>query len=146
MIDWASYRVTDRRCSAYIQKPADLDTVDRCQYYDQITARYISDMEQEIERMKEYRAELYQRMRTIYAAPYHLKITLKREKRYQDKVIYYLQYWKEYESGEIPPEQISCDRYPGADRAQALKDYRQALKAHPGVKTELDIQKSAWER
>ena len=144
MIDWKGYRATERRCSAYIQPPASLGTVDRCQYYDQTAARYIADMEKEIEDMKQYRADLFHRMRTIYAAPYHLKITLTREKR--DSVRYFLQEWKIYDDGEIQPEQISIQTYSGAERAQAIKDYRAALKAHPGIVCELSIAKGKWER
>lgn len=144
MIDWKGYRATDRRCSAYIQPPATLCTVDRCQYYDQIAARYISEMEKEIEDIKQYREDLFQRMRTIYTATYHLKITLTREKR--DSVRYFLQEWKIYDDGEIEPEQISIQTYRGAERAQAIKDYRAALKAHPGVACEMDIAKGKWER
>lgn len=146
MIDWKGYRATERHCSAYIQPPAALETVARCQQYDQDAARYIAELQAEITEMQEYRAELFARMQRLYSAPYELKITLKREVRYREKKFYFLCVWKVYHEDDITPEIIESTKYAGTERAQALKDYHAALKAHPGVACEMDIAKGKWEK
>lgn len=143
-IDWKSYRADDRRCSAYIQCPAALDSVERCAYYDRIAERYIEDMVTEIENIKQYRQDLFRRMKAIYSSPHRPKITLRRERR--DSVFYYLQEWDIYEDQTIPPQQVSCTKYTGTDRAKAISDYRAAVKAHPGIDCEMNIEKGKWER
>lgn len=146
MIDWNAWKAGERRCCAYIENPAKLDTVARCALYDQTAARYIAEMTAELEEMKAYRQALFGRMQTLYSTPRRLKITLKREKRYQGNVYYFLCYWQEYIEADIPPELVSSTKYPGTERAQAIKDYHQALRTHPGVSCEMDIAKSPYER
>lgn len=146
MIDWSSYRTADRRVSAYISNPAELDTVERCAYYDKAAARYIAEMEAEIEEMKQYRAAVYERMRKLYSTPCTLKITLDREKRWNDKVIYHLNIWQVPIDPTMKPQLIETTKYAGTERAAAIKAYKSAVKAHPGVDCELNIAKDRWER
>ena len=146
MIDWNGYRATDRRVSAYIRSPSELDAVERCAYYDGIAARYIAEMEAEIAEMKQYRAALYERMQKLYSTPCTLKITLDREKRWNEKVVYHLNIWQVPIDPSIKPQLMETTRYSGAERAAAIKAYRAAVKAHPGVACELNIAKSRWER
>ena len=146
MIDWNRWNAGERKCFAYIVNPAELDTLSRCESYDQTAASYIEEMTAEIEEMKAYRQAVFHRMQTLYSIPYRLKITLTREKRYRGNVHYYLRHWKEYIGSDIPLEETSCTEYPGTDRAQAIKDYRLALKDHPGVACEMDIAKGKFER
>lgn len=146
MIDWNTYRAADRRVSAYIRNPAELDTVERCAYYDAYAARYIAEMEAEIEEMKQYRAAVYERMRKLYSTPCTLKITLDREKRLNDKVIYHLNIWQVPIDPTIKPQLIENTNYAGTERAAAIKAYQAAVKAHPGVDCELNIAKGLCER
>lgn len=149
MIDWNGYRATDRRVSAYLSNPSELDTVERCAYYDGIAARYIAEMEAEIAEMKQYRAALYERMQKLYSTPYTLKITLDREKRWNDagkRVIYHLNIWQVPIDPTMKPQLIENTNYAGTERAAAIKAYKAAVKAHPGVDCELNIEKSRWER
>ena len=149
MIDWSSYRATDRRLSAYIRDPEDIDTVERCAYYDKAAARYIAEMEAEIEEMKQYRAAVYERMRKLYSTPCKLKITLDREKRWYDagkKVIYHMNIWEVPIDPTMKPQLIENTNYAGTERAAAIKAYKAAVKAHPGVDCELNIAKGRWER
>lgn len=145
MIDFSSYRAKDRRCTAYIQDPAKLDDVEKCAYYDGVAAEYIADMEAEIARMKEYRAQLFERIQVLYSTPTTLKITLEREKHWKGNVFYRLNFWRVSIDGSIPPKLESSTNYPGTQRAQAIKDYKAAVKAHPGVACEMNIEKRRWE-
>ena len=143
MINWSDYRAEERRRYCYIQCPAKLNTVERCQFYDKSAATYIKELEEEIEQMKSYRLELYERMRLIYATPYRLKITLHREKR--DTVSYYLKFIKEYIENDIAPETLETRHYSGKERNKAIAEYKQAIKEHAGVACEMRIEKSKWE-
>ncbi len=146
MIDWKSYRAKDRRCSAYIEDPATLGTVERCTYYDRSAARYIEALQAEIECMQEYRRQLFDRMQKLYSTPERSRVTLTREKRYDNKVKYYLQWWAVPVDPAIPPRVVKSTTYAGTERAQAIKDYRAAVKAHPGIDCEMSIAKGRWER
>jgi len=146
VIDWTSWRATDRRVQNYIEKPSTLNTVERCQYMDRQTEKYIAELQAEIAQMQGYRTELFARMQQLYSAAYDLKITLKREVRYGEKKFYFLCLWKVYHDHGIDPLLIESIKFAGTERAQAIKDYRAALKAHPGVACEMDIAKGKWER
>ena len=146
MIDWSRYKATDRRVRAFVEDPAKLGTVERCTYYDGIAARYIASLEAEIACMKEYRAQLFDRMQKLYSTPESPRITLTREKRYDGKVYYYLQWWAVPVDPAIPPRVTESTTYPGKERAQAISAYKAAVKAHPGIDCELKIEKAKWER
>jgi outer membrane receptor for ferric coprogen and ferric-rhodotorulic acid len=130
----------------YLTKPSALDTIERCQRYDREAEQYLAELAGEIENIKEYRKDVFARMQMIYAAPWELKITLRREARYCDRKYYYLTVEKVYQAPGIQPEQVSCTKYAGTERSKAIADYRAALKAHPGVACEMDIARSKWER
>lgn len=61
-------------------------------------------------------------------------------------MFYFLTVEKVFVDGGIDPLLIESTKYTGTERAQAIKDYRAALKAHPGVACEMDIAKGKWER
>ena len=144
-IDWSNYRAEERLQRAFIQNPAELHTVERCQSYDMTAARYIEELKAEIEEMEAYRQELFARMQQIYSTPYTLKITLTRERR-ESGIFYWLQLWHCYDDPTIEPEAIESTRYAGKERARAIRDYHAALKAHPDVACSMDIAKRKWER
>lgn len=146
MIDWTRYGAKDRRCSAYLENPDALDTVERCTYYDGTAARYLESLRAEIAEIEDYRRQVFARMQKLYSTPERPRITLEREKRYNNKVQYYLKRWAVPVDPSIPPRVIESTTYPGTERAQAIKDYKAACKAQPGVDCAMDIQKGPWER
>ena len=146
MIDWDWYGAKDRRVSAYIENPDTLYTVERCTYYDGNAARYIKALQAEIAQMQEYRQAVFDRMQKLYSTPERPRVTLTREKQYDNKVKYYLQWWAVPVDPAIPPRVTESTTYPGTERAQAIKDYKAAVKAHPGIDCEMNITKGRWER
>lgn len=74
--------------------------------------------------MTDYRKQIFDRLQTVYTAPYNLKISLKRKKRYQDKVFYFLTVGKVFMDAGIDPLEIENHKYAGTERTQAIKDYR----------------------
>ena len=113
MIDWNWYGTKDRRVSAYIENPDTLDTVDQCTYYDGNAARYIKALQAEIEQMQEYRQAVFDRMQKLYSTPERPRVTLTREKQYDNKVKYYLQWWAVPVDPAIPPRVTESTTYPG---------------------------------
>ena len=90
--------------------------------------------------------EILKDAHNMYSTPCTLKITLDREKRWNEKVVYHLNIWQVPIDPTIKPQLMETTRYAGTERAAAIKAYRAAVKAHPGVACELNIAKSRWER
>ncbi|MBQ9269687.1 MAG: hypothetical protein IJ206_09255 [Oscillospiraceae bacterium] len=132
----------------YLRNPKSLYTVKDCQYQDSRYAQYISDLERELETLRNLRQENFQRMQYLYSLMYTPMVKLRRERRglRDGKVFYYLEEWKVYEDSTVKPEQISRKEYPGTARRQAISDFHAYVKSHPGIQAEMDIEKGRWER
>lgn len=130
----------------YVQNPDALETVSACQFQDQRLARYISELEATLETLRSLRAQNFSRMQYLYSLTWSPVVELSREKRYDGKVKYYLTVSRIYSDPSVPPEQISCQTYPGAQRHQAIADFKAYVKSHPGILHEMHIEKSKWER
>lgn len=131
----------------YLRNPSSLQSISDCEYQDSQLSRYITELQSEISTLQNLRQETFQRIRYLYSVPFFPKVTLTRERRFRDgKVYYYLCTWKIYDAPDIEPERISCETYPGTARHQAIKDFRAYVKAHPGIQSEMNIEKSRWER
>lgn len=146
MIDFQGRNDAEIQVRCYLVNPQKVNETGRLEYWDKSAADHIQQLQQAIEDLTGYRKQIFDRLQTVYTAPYNLKISLKREKRYQDKVFYFLTVEKVFVDGGIDPLLIESTRYTGTERAQAIKDYRAALKAHPGVACEMDIAKGKWEK
>lgn len=132
----------------YLKNPATLQTVEDCQQNDARLARYISDLESELETLRTLRQETFSRMQFLYSVPWVPKVELTRERRYyrDNKVFYYLTCWKIYSDSSVDPELVSRQEYPGTSRHQAIADYHAYVKSHPGILHEMHIEKGRWER
>lgn len=146
MIDWGAYQAGSRCLRCYIRRPDEYSEVDRIQDADQRVAAYIRDLEQEIADMQEYRKQLFRRTQTLYAAPYHYRVALKREHRYQCNVYYFLTVYKVTEDPSVEDVIVSNTKYAGQERRQAIADYNAYLKSHPGIDHAQDITRGKWER
>ena len=60
--------------------------------------------------------------------------------------MYHLNIWKVPIDPTMKPQLIENTNYAGTERAAAIKAYKAAVKAHPGVDCELNIAKGRWER
>lgn len=146
MIDFRGRNDAEIQVRCYLVNPQKVNDAERLEYWDKSAADHIQQLQQAIEDLTGYRKQIFDRSQTVFTAPYNLKISLKREKRYQDKVYYFLTVEKVFVMAKIDPLLIENHKYTGTERAQAIKDYRAALKAHPGVACEMDISKGKWER
>ena len=120
--------------------------MDRLTYQGAQAARYAEELREMIQTMESYKILIYDRVQALTTSPYHTEIHLRREKRYQSKVKYYLDVKKVYDTLEIEPETIKRNVYPGTGRSQAIKDFEAYQKSHPGIIAVKDIEKGKWER
>lgn len=130
----------------YLPDPNTLNTMERLSYQGAQAARYADELREMIQTMESYQSLIYDRVQALTTAPYHTEIHLRREKRFNNKVKYYLDVKKVYDTLEIEPETIKRNVYPGTGRSQAIKDFEAYQKSHPGIIALKDIEKSKWER
>ena len=142
------HRTDDRfQVSAYLVSPASIHSTRRAAYWGGIASRMISECTAMIATMERYQRLLYARVQEIETAPYHHRVTLKREKRWRDsKVLYHLIVEKVYDTPGIEPCEIVRENYPGTERREALKAFEAYKKSHPGIESVLDIERARWER
>lgn len=126
--------------------PMCVHTQKQLQMYDGFAAHNIAELESVVENLKEYRRQVFLRMQQLYASPYTTKIVLRRERSFRSNLIFYfLEEWKVYEDASISPEILSAKRYSGKERRQAMKDFEAYKKEHPGIYSELFIEKGKCE-
>jgi len=130
----------------YLENPAALQTEKACRAQDARLAGYIEDLEKELEILRGLRMENFRRLQEIYSAYWEPMVRLERRRNYfTKKVTYTLSHYKYFPTGELDPERISSQEYPGTARHKAIADYNAYVKAHPGIRAEMSIEKSRWE-
>lgn len=132
----------------YLTDPRKLNTIKDCTYHGGSAARYAAELKAMIETMEAYQSLIYDRVQELTTAQFHLELHLTREKRYynDNKVFYYLEVKKVYDTPGIEPETIERTVYPGTERHKALADYAAYQKTHAGIIAVKDIAKAKWER
>ena len=136
----AEIRITD-----YLTKADSLDELELVQYYDKSAAETIKRMQYHIELLTAYRLSLSERYNYLATSPTVPVVRLIRKRNYDGKVFYHLQTFRRNlnDSHEVID---TSETYPGTERHQAIADYKQYLKTHPGIIAEMDIAKSKWEK
>lgn len=81
----------------------------------------------------------------IKTAPTKHKIKLYREKRYQEKVFYYIQFY-DVNLVDGHEEMTRSIKYTGKERKQAIEHFEQLKKEKSNAIFEIDIEKRSWER
>ena len=114
--------------------------------YDTWAARDIQRLEESIEKLKEYRKELYKHTQKLQEMESRLQLKIKRERRYDNKVHYYVTVKRIYPANERMYNDIISEHYDGADRHSAIKRFEQLKKQYPGIEAIKDIEKGRWEK
>ena len=130
----------------YLPSPDSLNTMERLTYHGAQAARYAAEFRAMIETMEAYQSLIYDRVQALTQAQYHMEIHLNRHKRYDNKVHYYLEVVKVYDTPGIEPETIERTTYPGTERRKAIADFAAYQKSHPGIIAIKNIEKARWER
>ena len=118
--------------------------IKRLLQYDKHAQSDIERLESIIEELKEYRKELYNHVQEVQSIATSLKLSLTRRKDYHGKVFYYLRIEKVYGDNMAVCE--LSETYTGTERHKALARIKELQKQYVGIKTEIDIEKSRWER
>ena len=135
----------DLSIRVYLTDPESITSLDTIARYDKAAGEQIKSAHALIDKLTAYRAACAERYSYISTAPTVPVIKLTRQRNYyQKKVYYYLTvYRRDVNTGEeIEVEQT---KYPGTQRHEALKDFADYIKSHPGIIAEKDIEKSPLE-
>lgn len=136
--DMAEFRIT-----GYYSRADSIDTLDRIERVDQSVQRTIKELQTKIKQLNAYRASLTERYNALSTAPTVPIVRLKRERR--DKVYYILTV---YDRNLIDFHETirESTRFAGKERYTAINAFNTYLKQHPGIISEMQIEKPKWER
>ena len=128
----------------YCRDPSTETSLKRLRDMDDMTARAIERLQNELSALQAYRLDLMDRAQYLSTASYTVSVELHRHKQYCGGV---------YDSLKVDRNETSraqhedsLTRYTGKERHKAIADYKAACKSHPGAETVLDIEKGRWER
>ena len=133
------------RITGYLLHPSKL-TADRITWNDESAARIISQCENTIESLKEYRQALAARYAQLAAAPYRLRLELERvpEGWQRPRIWYYVRIRRIYEDGtEVMDLE---EKYTGQERRAAFARFEELKKQRPGIELLQSTEKRSWER
>lgn len=134
------------RITGYYANPDSIHELKRIKRADENAARDIERMQEKIAQLTAYRAALTERYNYLSTAPTVPVVRLIRQRNYStNKVFYYLRTYTRniLDNHEV---EISCTTYTGTERKKAIDDFKQYVKTHPGIESEMQIEKSRWER
>lgn len=125
-------------------RPDAIDDLKRVVSEDKYAARRIQEMQELIDFLKVYRVELADRYNHLLTDPYVIVIKLRREVNWSDnKKYYWIEWFKRYtDTGK----EVRTDftKYDGKQRHQAIKDFDDYVKTHPGIVSEKNIEKGRY--
>ena len=93
--------------------------------------------------LKEYQVQLAVQYNKLATSGCHTRITLQREKRWKEKVFYFIRIEEVYSNGAT--KQVSCDRFEGTERHKAIAKFDKLCKDNPHWEAVKDIKKPRWE-
>lgn len=132
--------------TGYFVRPDTITDTKQIEQFDHCASQLLSEIQEAQKCLQAYRFALAEQYNRLETAPKIPCVRLRRRKdSYSNKVFYYLDtYLLNLDNGAETDTKTKT--YPGSDRWQAIKDYQQYLKDHPGIKAEMHIGKSRWER
>ena len=138
------YLESNEEIRIWLLHPDALDTLEDVVRYDKSAAEYIARLESCVDILKYYRQELckqYNKLATAASAP---GIKLLREHSC-GKIKYRITWYTHYiDTGKDVKNEYKV--FSGRERHIAIKQYREYVKAHPGIIATMDIEKPKWER
>lgn len=135
--------IHEERIFIYLWNPAETADMKSLASYDKHAKEDIEMLQEQIETLKAYRLELAERANQIATMSSKTVVTLKRERRFE-KIQYYLITNVVYEDGT--KHQVSCNRYDGRQRAEAIREFKKLQKENPHFDFVQDIERSNWEK
>lgn len=105
--------------------------------------RTLKDCDNLIKWLKDYQKKLAEQYNKLTIAGSHTRIVLKREKRWKEKIYYFLTIYEVYENGST--KILEHTRYAGTDRHIAISRFEELCKENPHWEQVKDIKKPTWE-
>ena len=136
--------MSEKTMRIYEQHPEKLHTEKDILHYFERAQKDIEQLERTILQLKAYGNELTERYNFIKTSPTKQKIKLYREKKYQDKVYYYILFYS-VNLVDGYEELINTIKYPGKERRKAIEHFEQLQKEKKDTIFEKDIKKRSWE-
>lgn len=138
-------KTSDKKIYIYERHPETLHTEKDILNSFKHAEKELESLEEAMEELKAYRIALAERYNYITTAPTKQKIKLYRERRYKEKVFYFIQFYTVnlLDGHEELTETI---RYEGKERKKAIEHFEQLKKEKMGVIFEQDIERGRWER
>lgn len=137
--------MSDKTIRIYEQHPEKLHTEKDILHYFDKAQKDIEQLERVILQLKAYENALTERYNFIKTAPTKQKIKLYREKRWKDKVYYYILFYS-VNLTDGHEELTQSIKYTGKERRKAIEDFEKLQKERTGVIFEKDIKRAKWER
>ena len=128
----------------YLKRPEALDTFDKIKRYDGQAEQIVAQCKKLIEDMSEYRQDLAARYNQLATMPSRCRLRLERYVNFNNKKFYYIRHFTDYDDGTVV--ETETETFPGKDRRAALARFAELKKQYPGIVSEMDIDKKAWER
>lgn len=135
--------IYEERHHVYLVEPKEYNTMERLNYADKNAQEEIERLTEAIETIKAYRLELAERAVQLQTMESHIRVSLKREKRYDNKIYYFLTKERVYSDGTI--DIMENTKYTGKKRHKAIKAFEDIKKEFPQWEYVKSIEKSAWE-
>lgn len=137
-------RDNEIKVTLYTVDPSQITDIDRLTRCDRRTQDSIKNAKELIEQAEAYRLKLYERCRELELMDSHTRITLERERRWKENVIYWLRKTTVYSDGTEYVEETT--RYGGKQRHEAIKAFNDLKKQYPMFEYVLAIDKPKYER
>lgn len=127
----------------YLLEPKKYNTMERLNDADKNAQEEIKRLSETIEEIKAYRLKLAERAVQLQTMESHIRVSLKREKRYDNKIYYFLTKERVYSDETI--DIMENTKYTGKERHKAIKAFEDIKKEFPQWEYVKSIEKGAWE-
>lgn len=132
---------------SYIKQPEKIKTLKEVKEYDIKATSEMEYLQELIEIIKLYRAELYNRFQEINSAEYHSRLTIQRYKKlFPDRVFFEITLESVPNRADVAPIEIFAELYNGKERHKALKRFAELCKEYPHAEIIKKVEKSQWEK
>lgn len=131
---------------SYIKRPDKIQSSTEAKNADKHAVSEIEYLQNLIEILTEYRAELFNRFQEINSANFRLRISLERIPRYYQNIHYIVKVERVPDRADVEKENVLSERYDGKDRQKAIKRYEYLCNKNPNAEMIKDIKKKSWEK
>lgn len=131
--------------NCYVIDPLTIDDQARIAYWDNCAAQKIAEAEKLIENLREYRQDLAKRYAALETMSYSRKLVITRHPSWSGRgVTFDVRITRTFEDKTTIDE--LHERFTGKERRDALKRFEELKRTHPGIDSEMDIEKRSWEK